>query len=507
MYRLAGLIFAMVFCYTVSAQKKSGSKLIRIVHADSWSFDQEKNEAQVLKGNVRCEHEGTFLNCDTAYFYEDDNRIVATGHILITKGDSIRITGEKLFYDGRTKLATLQNNVRCIEKDMTLTTNVLTFDVSRSVASYYDGGTIVNKDNTLVSKTGHYYSSGKEAAFHGDVVLTNPDYEMNSDTLRYRMPNRTAYFFGPSIIKSKTDYIYCENGWYDTDKEKSQFSRNAVLVTSQQRLRGDSLLYDRNARVGRAFRNVTLLDTAQKSVIYGDYIEYRQFRSEALVTQRPLYVRLVEADSLFIAADTLYHIDVDSVENFLNAFHHVRIYKKDLQAVSDSATLNTKDSLMQLFQTPMLWSGKMQATAKIIKVDIGNNYVKGFTLDGKAFLAEQLDTINTEKFNQMTGRTISGFIKQDTVRKVKATGNVEMFYYPTNEGREIGLNKTTAAEVTMWFERGEPSRVATKPVTEGHVDPMKDVDFTNAKLKGFIWLPDRRPRSRFDLHSREKPRK
>jgi lipopolysaccharide assembly outer membrane protein LptD (OstA) len=504
MYRGLISIFFLLCVAFISAQKKTSPKLIRIIQAESFSFDSEKTDAQILKGNVICEHEGTFLNCDTAYFYEKQNRIIATGHILITKGDSIRITGEKLNYDGKTKLATLQKNVRCVEKDMVLTTELLTFDLARSIASYYNGGTIVNKDNTLVSKNGHYYSSSKEASFHYDVVLTNPEYKMNSDTLRYRIPSKTAYFLGPSIITSKNDYIYCENGWYDTNFEKAQFSKNAVLVTSQQRLRGDSLFYDRAAQIGRAYRNVTLVDTAQKSIIYGDYVEYHQLRSEALITKKPLYVRIINEDSLFVAADTLYHIDVDSVDNFLNAYHHVRIYKKDLQAISDSATLNTRDSVMQLYNLPVLWSGDMQATSKIIKVDIGKNEIKGFTLDGKAFLMEQLDTANTDKFNQLTGRIITGVISADTVRRVKATGSAEIYYYPENKGKAVGLNKTTTNEVTMWFKLGDANRVSMKPKTDGNIYPLKEVDFANAKLKGFNWQPDRRPRSRFDLHPKRK---
>jgi lipopolysaccharide assembly outer membrane protein LptD (OstA) len=94
------------------------------------------------------------------------------------------------------------------------------------VASYYDGGKIVNKENTLVSKNGHYYSASKDLTFHYDVVLTNPDYKMRGDTLRYNTINKTSYFIGPSIITSKENYIYCENGWYDTENEISRFSKN-----------------------------------------------------------------------------------------------------------------------------------------------------------------------------------------------------------------------------------------------------------------------------------------
>ena len=484
-----------------SAQTQQKSKQIEIKHAESLSYDSEKNNARVLSGNVICEHEGALLYCDTAYIYSETNQMLARGHILITKGDSIRVTGDRLIYEGKTRVATLENNVKCVEKDMTLTTNLLTFDVGSSVANYYNGGTIVNKENTLVSKRGHYYSATKEATFKEDVVLTNPDYKMNGDTLKYRIPTKTAYFLGPTIILSKSDYIYCENGWYDTDKEKAAFSKNALLVTSQQKLRGDSLVYDRTLKHGRAYRNVTLTDTSQKSVIYGDYIDYKELQSEAFVTKKALYARILEKDTLFIAADTLYHKDLDSVNNFLNAFHHVKIYKKDLQAICDSASMNTKDSLLQLFETPVLWGANSQSTSKIIKVDIGKNNIKGFRLEGKAFLIQQVDSLNPDKFNQLSGRTINGIITNDTVRRIIVTGNAEILYYPKNKNKIMGLNRTTSAEIYLWQKNGELERVSLKPKTDGVIDPLKTVDIENAKLKGFNWQYNKRPKSRFELHS------
>jgi lipopolysaccharide export system protein LptA len=483
-----------------AATPSVSNKVINVISAASLSFDQEKNNAKVLTGNVVCEHEGALLHCDTALIFDGEKKMQATGHILITKGDSIRVTGDKLFYDGKTKLATLENNVKCVEKEMTLTTDFLTFEVGNSIANYYNGGTIVNKDNTLTSKRGHYYSSGKEARFHEDVVLTNPDYKMNSDTLLYRIGNKTTYFLGPSIILSKTDYIYCENGWYDTDKEKAQFSKNALLVTAQQKLRGDSLTYDRNARIGRAFRNVVLTDTTQKSILYGDYVEYKQLKSEALVTKKAIYARLVEDDTLFIAADTLYHLDLDSVNNFLNAYHNVKIYKKDLQGVCDSASLNTIDSLLQLFKSPVLWSNYSQATAKIIRVDVGKNRVNGFHLDGKAFLIQQADTVTKDKFNQLSGRVIDGIISNDTIRKVTVKGNADVIYYPKNKDKPIAQNKTTSSEISLWFRNQDVERASFKPATDGVIDPIKTVDLENARLKGFNWLYDQRPRSRAELH-------
>jgi hypothetical protein len=123
-----------------------------------------------LIGDVECEHEGAVMRCDSAYLFSD-KKLIAYGHISIIKGDSIFLYGDSLRYDAPAKLANMKGNVRCIEKDMTLTTNTLIYDIGNSVASYYNGGKIVNKENTLTSKNGHYYSATKDLTFHYDVVL------------------------------------------------------------------------------------------------------------------------------------------------------------------------------------------------------------------------------------------------------------------------------------------------------------------------------------------------
>ncbi len=471
-------------------------KTININHADDLSFDSKRSDAQVLKGNVVCEHEGALLYCDSALLFSS-KRLEAGGHIRIVKGDSITVTGDKLLYDASTKLATLEGNVVCVEKDMTLTTNILTFDVANSIANYYNGGTIVNKENTLKSKNGHYYSSSKDLAFHYDVVLTNPDYKMNSDTLRYNTISKTAYFLGPSIILSKDDYIYCENGYYDTQNEKSAFSKNALLVTKQQQLRGDSLFYDRNKQLGKAFKNVTLVDTSQKSILYGDYIEYKEKYSEAFVTKNAIYARIVEQDTLFIHADTLYHKDIDSVNNFLNAYHNVRLYKKDMQAVCDSASYNSIDSLMQLYEDPILWSHRSQATGKKIKIKINNQAIQGFILENNAFLINQVDS--TERYNQLSCKNIEAFFVLDTIRKAILTDNVEALYFAKEGSKVIGLNRTTSPFMNIWFKNEDIDRSTMKGKSVGVITPMKDVTDADSKLKGFSWQYERRPKSKQDL--------
>ena len=124
----------------------------------------------------------------------------------------------------------------------------------------------------------------------------------------------------------------------------------------------------------------------------------------------------------------------------------------------------------------------------------------------EAFLAQEVDSLNRDKYQQLTGKTIMGLISEDTIRKVTVNGNAEMFYFPKNKTSLIGLNRTTSSEIQMWFRKGEVYRVTLQPRTTGQIDPLKDVNIENARLKGFAWLANKRPGSKEKLRGGDEQR-
>lgn len=503
------LVFALLLAFIFSGisqvkpkiiDDKSG-KLITIRHAKRLAYDQSLGtDARRLIGDVECEHEGAVMRCDSAYLFSD-KKLIAYGHISIIKGDSIFVYGDSLRYDATTKLANMKGNVRCIERDMTLTTNTLIYDVGKSVASYYDGGKIVNKENTLTSKNGHYYSSNKELTFHYDVVLVNPDYKMRGDTLRYNTINKTSYFLGPSIITSKENYIYCENGWYDTENEIARFSKNAIIVNENQKLLGDSIYYNRRTGYSSATKNVQIIDTTSKnnSIITGDFAQHFDKGNKAIVTGNAVYAKVIEKDTLFMAADTLLYEQPDSVHTFVKAYQHVKFFKKDLQGLCDSLTYLMHDSLMTMYNSPILWTNNGQVTAKLIKVTIGEKSVKYFELLNNAIVIQKVDSLDAFKFNQVEGKKIEGFFANDSIRKLNVINNAQIIYYVKQKNSYKGVNKTICTDLTVWFNGEGVDRTTFRNKPESTIFPLKDVNDEEMRLKHFSWMENKRPKKKSDI--------
>jgi len=497
---LFGLLFISITSLSQTNPKKpQDSKYIKINHAGRLAFDKSLGiDAKRLIGDVECEHEGAIMRCDSAYLY-NDKKLQAFGHISIIKGDSIFLYGDSLRYDANTKLAHLKGNVRCIEKEMTLTTNILIYDVANSVASYYDGGVIVNKENTLTSKNGHYYSTSKDLTFHYDVVLTNPDYKVMSDTLRYNTINKTCYFMGPSYITSKENSIYCENGWYDTENEISRFSKNAMIVTKDQKLLGDSIFYDRKRGYGRAIKNVRIIDTTNKSFIVGNFAEHFEKGNRAIVSKQAIYGRVIEKDTLFLSADTLFYDEPDSTHTFVKAYRHVKFFKKDLQGMCDSMGYYMHDSIMKLYNSPILWTNNGQVTAKQINIITGQNSIKSFELNSNALVIQKCDSLDEHKFNQISGRRIEGFIVEDTIRKLNVIGNAQIIYYIKQKEDYKGVNKTLCSDLSVWFNSDGVDRATYRNKPESIIYPLKEVNDTEMRMKNFVWMENKRPKKKDDI--------
>lgn len=212
-----------------------------------------------------------------------------------------------------------------------------------------------------------------------------------------------------------------------------------------------------------------------------------------------LRVDSLQSDSL--ALDSLVLSPAPDTQRIIKAYRDVRIFKSDMQAIADSMSFNTKDSIISLFYDPILWQDSSQLVADTIDAYLRNDALEKVHLQRKALVLTSPDLIY---FNQVKGKDIVAYFDSSALRRTVVSGNAEAIYYlQDDEQAYIGVNKTTCSEMTIDFEQGSVRflRFITQP--DGQLDPMATVTpSTQPKLEGFKWEQQRRPQSLDDLFTK-----
>ncbi|MCB0409322.1 MAG: hypothetical protein KDD29_03830 [Flavobacteriales bacterium] len=507
------LFIASLFSTNLKAQQKQ--EQIEILNANTLEYDESLGtKAKRLIGDVQFKHKDALMYCDSAYFYSESNTMDAYGHVKITQGDSLQLFGDSLFYSGVTQKALLRSNIRLINKDVTLTTSYLDYDRTQNMAYYYSGGKVVSaKENTtLTSQLGYYYADSKSFFFKNDVVLVHPDYKIESDTLQYASNSKIVTFLGPTTITSKNDFIYCENGWYNTNSNVSKFFKNSYLYSDNKIITGDTLYYERETGYGNIRCNGAINDTVQDIILQGDLIYLFQQKDSVMITKEALMMQLFEKDTLFLHADSFFVStrflkndslpnQTDTIRNLL-AYHGVKFFKSDMQGKADSLVYNFSDSTVNFYHDPIIWSKENQLTALFIYLQMKDGKIDAIYLNDEAFIISKADSL-FEHFNQISGDKIIGYFKDRSLHKIRVLENAKTIYYARDdEGKYIGVNKAEGNDMLIFLEDNQLSSLTFIKDPEAILYPIKEPSPKDVTLKGFNWRIKERPNNRFDIFTR-----
>ncbi len=497
--RFAFFLFLLVFFNTYPLCLYSQQTRKIQYTADVIEMNQElAGGAKRLLGHVVFRQQGVVMYCDSAYFYSDSNSLDAFNNIYINQGDTVHLYGDFLNYNGNSRMAKIRDNVRLINKDTRLTTEILDYDLENGIGYYFEGGIITDPENRLRSEIGIYYTRNDIFNFKDSVVINNPDYDIFSDSLSYQTESKTAYFLGPTEIVSDSNYIYCEDGWYNTEKDISQFNDNALISSNEHEIRGDSIYYERNTGFGSAFQNVEIRDTIQQFILKGQQALYNEKTEKALLTDSTEMVQIHEGDSLFMHSDTLRSIPDTLDEKIILAYNKVKFFRTNLQGKCDSLAYITRDSVIQLYGNPVLWSEDKQLSADYIEIYMQNNQIHHMEMKSSAFIAMEVDS-GTNKYNQIKGRDMVAYFRDNEIYLIDVNGNGQTVYYPADDDEHIGVNVDESSTIKIYFEENKIQRIHKITTVSGTLFPLADAPKEELLLKGFVWLDKHRPKTKGEI--------
>ena len=475
--------------------------LVYLLHSNTLSYNQAiVPDAQILRGNVIFRHDSALMYCDSAYFYEHNNSLYAFSNVRMVQGDTLFGYGDAMYYDGNTKIARFRQHVKLVHYQTTLTTDSLNYDRQRNLAYYFGRGQIVDSLNTLTSYWGQYNPSSKQALFKTDVYLVNANFTLSSDTLCYHTEEHLVDIVSPTtIVYEQQTTILSSSGQYNTENEQSTlYKRSQVIHQDGQRLTGDTIYYDKHAQFGRIIGSMELIDSTQQITLYGNYGEFYEDRNRGIATDSALLVDWSSEDYTYIHADSLFteerpaldSADGDTSYTYVRAYRRARVYRIDLQAVCDSLTFDGKDSIITLYTEPICWNENNQLSADIMHLYILNGHIDHLRGLGAALVIKQ----ETDSFfDQMGGKEIEGFIRNNELKQVDVSGNAETIFYPLDKDEYIGMNRTQSSFVNVYIENETIDHVRFTAESVGTIYPLNQIPTGQDRLTSFFWAEIERP--------------
>ena len=450
---------------------------------------------QHLLGHVKFVQKSTTIHCDSAYFFNKRRVLEAYGHVKIFDSvDSTDIKGDKMIYDGTSRQAQLRGNVVYIDDSIHLYTDFLDYDMTNKSAKYFNGGKIIDGVNTLTSEEGLYDTEGKMMTFQRDVKLVSPNYTLTADNLIYNIITKKARTTTRTVIlTSDQKELVAENGGeFDTANKRYSFNVSEIN-TDKYHLKADQIMTDQVTSFYNAKGNVYVFGKNDNVIITGDNAKYWEKEGKAKVYGQAVMKKILNKDTLFLAADTLVSIDGDSsAGKRLLAYHNVKIFKTDIQGKSDSLAYFVADSTIYFYHDPVLWSNESQISADSINAEIKNGNIDRLNTSVNSFVISE-DSISN--FNQVKGRKLTAYFRDSKINNVHVNGNGESLYYVLDDkdNHLVGMNKITCSSMKIMFKANQVDDISFFNKPDGSFIPPQELKEADKKLDGFKWRIDQKP--------------
>lgn len=468
------------------------------------SRDPNNGDIWILYGGVTARHDGMTLRSDSAHYNIKENSFNAFGNIVIRLSDTTFIYGARLFYDGNARVVDIwDDTVLLVDGRTQLRADHITYERNRETAFYPRWGHAFSGDRRLDSRQGQYNARLKEFYIYNDVQLSDNEMRLLTDTLIYNTITEIAHFESPTRIYTDSSFVYSELGDYNTAQHISHSFRASHASSRGSSIDSDTLYYHEDQRFGKAKGNVVIVDSANNITCTGRYGETSQEQNYSFVTDSALVLFVDKGDSLFLHADTVY-VTTDTANRLqtVRASHKVKLFRRDAQAMCDSAFYSMTDSLLSLYYDPVLWYEHYQCSADTIELKHDTSGVRQAWLCSSCFAMQQVDV---EKFNQLKCRQGVVYFAKGEPLYADMLGNAQMVYYISEEDSSgnaslMGVNVGTGTDMRIYFDTARaPERVVSYDKPDMKTYPVMMLPGEWKRMQGFQWQPRRRPRCPEDV--------
>jgi hypothetical protein len=272
---------------------------------------------------------------------------------------------------------------------------------------------------------------------------------------------------------------------------------------------GDSLFYNKLTGDLFAYSNIDYNDRLNKNILRGNYVWYNELSGEALCYDKALTMDYSSGpDTLYLHADTIrmttFYLNTDSVQRQVDAYFHVRAYRKDVQAVCDSLTFDSKLRRLTMYRDPIVWSDNRQILGEQIDVNFNEQTIDSIYVSRQALIVEQVDSLH---FNQVSGHLMRAYFKNGDMHENYVDGNVRVIQFPLEKDSVVLYQLyMETAKLKMNLEGRKLQRIIT-PSASGQFYGIGMAPPEHTELENFTWFDYVRPLHKDDVFNWRPKRK
>ncbi len=450
------------------------------------------------------------LTSTHGYYYVNLKEVYFKGDVLVTDPEFTMRT-DTMAFNTETQIVRFVAPTLISQRTSRIYTEGGFYDIENDFAEFDLNPQFEKEGQRERSRKMRYSGTTKEYVLEGDAYIEDEKQRAEADVIRYNTETEQSVLRGNAHFQDSLRDISGAEIRYDSRNKSYQLTGRGRVSEPPNIIEADSLDFNDQLGRGLALGNVVWSDTTSDFTILAWRMDYNK-QTEYLnafggsggagPSGRPMMKSLIDRDTLYMAADTLtsYKPDTASDVRLLLAHLDVRIFKSDMQAVCDSLSFSSADSIFWFYKLknlPLIWSDTSQFSGDTIRMLLKNKKLDRIWLRQNALVINSEDEL---MFNQIKGRNTTAFFRDDEVREMLVEGNAQAVYYALDDARAyIGVNETECSEMRLYFGDNKVEGIKFYQEPSGKFIPMKKAGNESKKLEGFFWEKERRPRRVGDL--------
>ena len=487
------------------------------------------------------------------YNTKDSDAIFQNGASMRDKDGQII---ESLYgsYDSKARLFVFNDQVNMYMDTTFVKTSRLEYRSDINTA-YFGYGTDMWQDDNMLSANDGWYDRDKELFFfRRNVHLLTKDQETWSDTLYYHRAVNDVELLGQVEVLDTTRNVFALAGLMEYTDSLSRVTLKrtpAVIGISEEESKRDTVWFGADTIVYRGIKRHKVdslwkvdADKRLKDLTGDPVSEYRRKAAEEAAKAAEEAAKKDpnaqagrdrgpgaagkpgsagkdaaggkdaaknndEGDSPNAPDETKPPVPKDTTEaapppvdtsqvSFIWAKSRVKLYRDDIQMSCDSLAYNDLDSLVRLYQDPLVFNeGNRQYAADSIYVVIKNKRAERARLMSDAFITTQEDTLCYDQIKST--EMMAYFDSTRTLQRFDALGGATALFFLTENDALATVNKVESKMLYALFDKGNLDKIYYFDNAKNDAYPIVQLPKDERYMKGFRWNPERKPRGPQDI--------